>query len=118
MIKKMVVIAVLLGTSVPVFAANIFFPANGVVCDKKAGYCADSQGLSLRYTERYLSKQARVKLDKITRGADVNLQEFTLSNGAHCDAKERLCYTDRYYPRTADKRDSILTRKLYGSGQK
>lgn len=117
MIKKMIAMAILLGASAWVSAStgNISFPDSGVICDKKAGYCADSMGISMGYTEQYLGKKAMEKLNKITRGPDVNLQAFTLSNGAHCDAKEKQCYTDRYYPRTADKRDNKLTQQLYGS---
>ena len=35
--KKLLVMAALLGTSASVLAADIYSPANGVVCDKKAG---------------------------------------------------------------------------------
>lgn len=39
--------AVLLGMSASALAADIYSPASGVVCDKKAGYCVDDEGISM-----------------------------------------------------------------------
>jgi hypothetical protein len=42
-VKKLLMMAVLLGASISALAADIYSPASGVVCDKKAGYCVDNQ---------------------------------------------------------------------------
>ena len=34
-------------------------PEPGVVCDKKASFCADFMGISMAYTEMYLGKKAQ-----------------------------------------------------------
>lgn len=113
--KKLLVMAVLLGMSVSALAADIYSPARGVVCDKKAGYCVDDEGISMRLTSKYLGEQAYSKLDKtLGNGTDINLGEFTLSNGVHCDSEAKQCYKDRFYPRTPDKKENKLTPKIFG----
>ncbi|MCC8420662.1 MULTISPECIES: YcgJ family protein [Photorhabdus] len=114
--KTKLIIASLFLLSFPTLAvtkaANIFFPEKGVICDKKGEYCADQQGLSLKLTERYLGKKAseRLKAD-IGDGKDFDFSSYTLSNGVHCESKEKKCYKDRYYPRTEENKE--FTKKLY-----
>lgn len=96
-------------------ASGVFLPAAGVVCDIKGHFCADREGISMGLTTRFLHKDAQERLSRtLGEGADVHLWEYTLSNGVHCDAHERQCYTDRYYPRTADKYETKITQHLYG----
>ena len=55
------------------------------------------------------------KLDKTLRsGTDINLGEYTLSNGVHCDSEAKQCYKDRFYPRTPDKKEKMLTQQIFG----
>ncbi|WP_227651198.1 YcgJ family protein, partial [Klebsiella pneumoniae] len=37
----------LLGVSAGTLAADISSPSRGVVCDKKAGFCVDNQGIAM-----------------------------------------------------------------------
>ncbi|WP_445496019.1 YcgJ family protein [Photorhabdus sp. SF281] len=109
--KTKLAIASLFLLSFPTLAitksANIFFPVQGVICDKKGAYCADQQGLSLKLTERYLGKKVSERLKEIIGdGKDVDLSSYTLSNGVHCESKEKKCYKDRYYPRTEEIKNS------------
>ncbi|WP_423219641.1 YcgJ family protein [Enterobacter ludwigii] len=69
-------------------------------------------------TVLYLGKTAEGKLQK-SLGDDggVNLSEYTLSNGVHCDSNERQCYQDRFYPRMPDKRENVLTNKIFGTAK-
>ena len=113
--KKVILMTVLLGLSVSTFAATIFSPSKGIVCDKKANFCVDDQGISIGLTTQYLGNEAQEKLAKVIGdGINVNLWDYTLSNGVHCDSHEKKCYTDRYYPRTKDKDEPKLTEKIFG----
>ncbi|MFD0706757.1 YcgJ family protein [Photorhabdus akhurstii] len=92
--------------------ANIFFPGKGVVCDKKGKYCADQQGVSIKLTERYLGKKAAGRLKKeFGDGQYIDFSSYTLSNGVHCESKEKKCYKDRYYPQTEVNKE--FTQKMY-----
>ncbi len=92
--------------------ANIFFPEKGVVCDKKGKYCADQQGVSIKLTERYLGKKAAGRLKKeFGDGQYIDFSSYTLSNGVHCESKEKKCYKDRYYPQTEVNKE--VTQKMY-----
>ncbi|CAI1867703.1 Fels-1 Prophage Protein-like [Serratia quinivorans] len=113
--NKMMLMAVLLAISTSPFAASLFSPTKGVVCDKKSNFCVDEQGISMGLTTQYLGSKAQEKLQKsLGDGAGVSLGEYTLSNGVHCDSKEKQCYTDRYYPRKKDKQEPKLTTKIFG----
>ncbi|EKS6645721.1 YcgJ family protein [Enterobacter hormaechei] len=102
--NKLMVMAVLLGASAGALAVDISSPDRGVVCDKKAGFCVDNQGIAMGLTELYLGKAAEDKL-QTTLGDDMNLTDYTFSNGVHCDAKEKQCYT-----RTPEKR---MTKQIF-----
>lgn len=113
--KKIVLMTVLIGLSASALASGVWSPDRGVVCDKKAGFCVDHDGISRGLTSLYLGEKASSKLDKtLGDGADVNLGEYSLSNGVYCDSKEKQCYKDRYYPRTPDKKEKPLTEKIFG----
>ncbi|WP_434526746.1 YcgJ family protein [Photorhabdus asymbiotica] len=114
--KTKLIIASLFLLSFPTLAttkvANIFFPVNGVICDKKGEYCADQEGLSLKLTEKYLGKKASKRLkDMIGDGKYFDSSSYTLSNGVHCASKERKCYKDRYFPRSEENKE--FTQKMY-----
>lgn len=116
--KKVILIVVLLTGATSVFAAAIFFPDKGVVCDKKANFCVDDQGISMGLTTQYLGRKSQEKLQKsLGDGSGVSLGEYTFSNGVHCDSHEKQCYTDRYYPRTQDKQEPKLTGQIFGKAR-
>jgi hypothetical protein len=78
------------------FAENIIFsPDTGLLCDKKIGFCADSEGISVAYTKQYLGDKAEKKLmDKIHAAGGVDKFDtttFTFYNNAYCDTKAKKC---------------------------
>lgn len=66
-------------------------------------------------TSKYLGEQAYRKLDKtLGNGTAINLGEYTLSNGVHCDSEAKQCYKDRFYPRYArQKRKNTDTADIW-----
>ncbi|WP_145476398.1 YcgJ family protein [Yersinia similis] len=116
--KKVLFLTALLGVSTSTFAATIFEPSEGVVCDKKSNFCVDNQGISMGWTKEYLGSDAEEKLSKETgRSGDIHLWEYTLSNGVYCDSHAKQCYTDRYFPRTKEKQEKKYTAKIFGTAK-
>ena len=92
---------------------GVFEPTLGVaVCDRRGGFCADHEGLSMGWTREYLGDAAQSALIKTLTagGGEAHTDVFTLSNGRHCDSAARTCWTDRY----REKVDGALTDHLYG----
>jgi hypothetical protein len=73
---------------------TIYSPDQGVLCDRKSGFCADSTGISMAFTEQFLGKKVAAKLMK-TMGSDSDMTSFTMSNGVHCELKEKKCTTSK-----------------------
>ena len=68
----------------------VYSPKAGVLCDKKAGFCADSEGISMALTKLYLGDKAEEKMMDMIK--EVGLENFdattfTLTNGVHCETK-------------------------------
>ena len=72
--------------------SGIYFPDKGIICDKKAGFCADNEGVSMGYTKEYLGKAAE---DKLLSYRNLITSSFTLSNGIYCDTRVKQCYNNR-----------------------
>ncbi len=83
-----------LATSAQAKTFTVFSPDQGVLCDRKSGFCADSTGISMAYTEQFLGKKAATKLMKVM-GSDSDMSSFTMSNGVHCEMKEKKCTTSK-----------------------
>lgn len=79
-----------IATSADARTFSVFSPDQGVLCDRKSGFCADSTGISMTYTEQFLGKKAAAKLMK-TMGTDSDMSSFTMSNGLHCEMKQKNC---------------------------
>ncbi len=92
----------------------VFSPSPGVVCDKKAQFCADEQGISLGFTRSYLGQKAEgAMMARIKSGggsAGYDLTWFTFSNGVDCKIKDRVCHVGKH----SDKVDAAHTRALFG----
>lgn len=94
--KKLIAVAVALVSSTA-FATIIYKP--GTLCDSKAGFCADAQGVSVSITEMELGPQAGKKLMAQINEVgvkDFDATTFTMSGGLNCNTKEKKCYTNRY----------------------
>ena len=102
--KKMYVLAIITACLLPLTAnadqqlkGDVFSPDQGIICDKKSGFCADSEGISLGYTGEYLGKDAEEKFDKIISSVkEFDTTSFVMSNGVLCDAKKKHCYTNKF----------------------
>lgn len=92
----------------------VFSPSPGVICDKKAQFCADEQGISLGYTKEYLGEKAEsVMMARINDGggaANYDLTWFAFSNGVDCKTKEKVCHVSKH----SDEVDAAHTKALFG----
>jgi hypothetical protein len=87
---------------------------DGAICDRKSGFCADHQGVSLGITRMYLGAAAETRLmaeiNKVGLN-DFDAGTFTMRGGLTCKVVEKTCWTSKF----GDKVDSRATRVLFGS---
>lgn len=96
------------------FKGAVYSPMPGVICDKKAGFCADAQGMAVALTQLYLGDKAQNRLmDRIRPEPgvqDYDTTRFVLTNQVACDSKARVCTVS-----TIDKTvDQAHTQALFG----
>jgi len=89
--------------------SSVYFPSNGIVCDKKAGFCADSTGISMGYTKEYLGQVAQDKMMGYVEKDHMETGSYTMSNGIYCDSALKTCYTNKW----KEKVNSYFTKKLF-----
>ena len=89
---------------------SVYFPEHGIVCDKKAGFCADREGISMGYTKEYLGQAAQDKMMGYVEKDHMETARYTLSNGIYCDSHKRKCFKDRYNGSPVNKH---YTNKLF-----
>jgi len=115
MLKKVALGSMLVAASASVLAASsVFYPKpGGVICDRKGGFCADSQGVSVSITEMELGQKAAKNLmDQINKVgvADFDATTFTMSGGLYCETKQKKCMN-----KLDKKIDQKATKALFGS---
>jgi Fels-1 Prophage Protein-like len=88
--------AALAGDKVHDLGHGVFSPEKGVVCDRKAGFCADGTGISMSWTEKYLGAEAVQKFQKNVEGGSFDETDFVLMNGVRCKIKEKACYKSKF----------------------
>lgn len=92
----------------------VYSPDPGVICDKKGGFCADSQGIAVALTKMYLGVTAETKLMNRIRPEpgvqDYDTTTFVLTNKVACDCKAKICKVSKY----EDKVDAAHTQALFG----
>ncbi|KLV09314.1 hypothetical protein ABT56_01010 [Photobacterium aquae] len=90
---------------------NVYSPDQGVICDKKAGFCADSYGISMEFTKEFLGQAAQDKMmamvDKVG-SSNFDTTRYSMSNKVYCDAEKQSCYTDRFSDTKAEAYNAIL----------
>jgi hypothetical protein len=91
-------------------SAKVYSPYKGVLCDRKAGFCADEQGISMGLTKEYLGAEAEKKMLEMTRGSNFDASFYTMSDGTTCKSKERICTTGKW----TDKVHTKATMALFG----
>jgi hypothetical protein len=93
---------------------DVYSPKAGIVCDKKAHFCADDQGISLAFTKEYLGAKAEaIMLGRIKEAGgpgNYDMTWFGFSNGVDCKVKEKLCRVSKH----SDKADTAHTKALFG----
>ncbi len=95
-----------------VSAGNVYSPYKGVLCDKRAGFCADEQGISMGLTKEYLGAEAETKMIEMTRGSNFDASFYTMSDGTTCKSKERICTTGKFNDTIHTKATIALFGKL------
>lgn len=95
----------------PMPGQTLLFPTAGVVCDQTGQTCFDSNGLSLGLTRQYFGAYAEQNVLRNLNGQPAPRQ-FRLSNGAACDANQRLCWSDGWAQRVVDRN---LSSQLFGN---
>jgi hypothetical protein len=92
----------------------VFSPEPGVICDRKAQFCADAQGISLGLTRAHLGPQAEetmlARIREAGGPANYDLTWFGLSNGVDCKTRDKVCHTGKH----SGKVDAAHTRALFG----
>ena len=95
---------------------SVYSPDPGTICDKKAGFCADYEGVSVALTKMYLGDKAEKNLmDQINKVGikDFDASTFTLSDGITCDCKAKQCKE-----KLSGKLDAAHTKALFGTKPK
>ena len=90
--------------------SSVYFPEHGIVCDKKAGFCADSTGISMGYTKEYLGKAAQDKMMGYVKRDHMELDSYTMSNGIYCDSKTKKCYNNKWKEKVVAHYTNMLFR--------
>ena len=89
---------------------NVYSPEQGVICDKKSGFCSDSYGISLGLTKDFLGQKAADKMTKILSDKDFDATFYTMMNGLTCDTKKKICKKSKW----DEKADAHWTKILFG----
>ncbi|MDP3519058.1 MAG: YcgJ family protein [Hydrogenophaga sp.] len=96
------------------FKGEVYSPESGVICDKKAGFCADTEGLAVALTKMYLGEKAEKRLmDRIRPEPGVqnyDTRTFVLTNGVACDCNAKACKVSKH----ENKLDAAHTKALFG----
>ena len=112
-LKTVAAVALIAGLSSMVSAkshGNVYSPEQGVICDKKSGFCSDSYGISLGMTKDFLGQKAADKFTKILSDKDFDATIYTMSNGLTCDTKKKICKKSKW----DEKADAHWTKILFG----
>jgi len=113
---RIVAIAVLCTISGPALPAtlkgSVTSPMAGVLCDKKGGFCADTEGVSVALTKLYLGEKAEAKLMEQIKSVGLpsfDATTFVLTNGVACNTKAKRCTVSK----VSDKVDAAHTKALF-----
>ncbi|MGF1736302.1 YcgJ family protein [Photobacterium satsumensis] len=89
----------------------LFSPDRGVLCDRQAGFCVDSYGISMGFTKEFLGQEAQDKMmELINRVGSENFDttRYSFSNKVYCDSEQRACFVDRFSEEQLADYTSIL----------
>ncbi|MCQ1057790.1 YcgJ family protein [Photobacterium sp. DNB23_23_1] len=89
----------------------LFSPDKGVLCDRQAGFCVDSYGISMGFTKEFLGQQAQDNMmELINRVGSNNFDttRYSFSNKVYCDSEQKACFVDRFSEEQLADYTSIL----------
>ncbi len=112
-IIKVGLAACLLLLTISSWAATIEYKPHAI-CDKSAGFCADSEGVSVALTKMYLGDKAEAKLMATIKSvgiSDFDATEFTMTGGLTCHTKEKMYWTTRL----REKQDAKAMKTLFSN---
>ena len=109
--KTIAMTVIIVGLSSFASASSVYSPSKGVICDKKAGFCTDSYGISLGLTKEYLGQKHAKIWEKRLSGKDFDSTSFTMSNGLSCDTNKKTCKKSKW----DDNADAHWTGILFGT---
>ena len=93
---------------------DVYSPKHGIVCDKRAQFGADAQGISLGLTQEHLGAKAEAamlaRIKEAGGPANYDLTWFGFSNGVDCKTKQKVCHVSKH----SDKVDAAHTKALFG----
>lgn len=79
----------------PEAGPGLTFPEPGVVCDPTSGFCSDSYGISLGFSEIHLGKTAAYEAFVAKHSKDdyamLETRNYRFSDGTNCDHVEMWC---------------------------
>jgi len=112
-IKTIAIIGLMMGVAGVANAkskTNVYSPEQGIICDKKSGFCSDSYGISIAFTKEFLGQKSADKFTKILSDKDFDPTSYTMSNGLSCDTKKKICKKSKW----DEKADAHWTKILFG----
>jgi hypothetical protein len=98
-------------TGQKMLTGGVYSPQTGIICDRQVGICADSQGISMAYTQEYLGEAAQKKQMALMRQGGYNQTYFILSNGVACNTADKKCYVGEFDSTV----DAAHTKALFGN---
>ncbi len=113
-VKTVISLFLIIGLNSLLYAKTykaVFSPKDGIICDKKSGFCVDAEGISMGLSEEYLEKKSVDKFKKMIADIkDMDMKSYTLSNGLSCDTIKRICKKSKW----DDDADPKWTKILFG----
>jgi len=113
-IAATIVLCVISAPALPAtLEGSVTSPMAGVLCYRKGGFCADTEGVSVALTKMYLGEKAEAKLMEQIKAVGLesfDATTFVLTNGVACDTKAKRCTVSKL----SDKVDAAHTKALFG----
>jgi len=110
--KTLAILLFTLGLNNIAFAktqGDVYSPKQGIICDKKAQFCVDNKGISMKETKSYLGEKAKKSFLKMIDGIDdMDMTVFTFSNGLSCDTNKKICKKSKWDDNANPKWTKIL----------
>ncbi|PSW14459.1 hypothetical protein C9J01_08480 [Photobacterium rosenbergii] len=89
----------------------LFSPDKGVICDRQAGFCVDSYGISMGFTKEFLGQEAQDKMMELINkvgSKNFDTTRYSFSNKVYCDSEQRACFVDRFSDEQLEDYTNIL----------